>query len=85
MVRGWTPSGVLGYDSILQRKMFRHDIGVRHDQGEDKFEVILSFLPLVKTIGTFVWNYKIELGFYQLTFFVCSSYFLSHSTIKNYW
>ena len=29
MVRGWTPGMTPRYDSILQQKMFRHDIGVR--------------------------------------------------------
>ena len=31
MVRGWTPGMTPRYDSILQKKMFRHDIGVRNE------------------------------------------------------
>ena len=27
--QGWTPSGVLGYDSLPQKKKFRDDIGIR--------------------------------------------------------
>ena len=29
MVRGWTPGMTPSYDSVLQKKMFRHDIGIR--------------------------------------------------------
>ena len=46
MVRGWTPSGVLGYDCLPRQKKFRDDIGVRQKIKVKIFSSVTIILKL---------------------------------------
>ena len=41
-----TPSGVIGYDSILKKKMVRHDVGVRHRNPNSNIKIYQMWLFL---------------------------------------
>ena len=47
MVRGWTPGMTPRYDSILQQKIFRHDIGVRASSKGKGVEIVEKTLHVI--------------------------------------
>ena len=48
MVRGWTPSGVLGYDSLPRQKKFRDDITDPENDSYSTSFFSLEVQPLTK-------------------------------------